>query len=286
MPASVEEALDLLARHGDEAKAIAGGQSLGPLLNLRLASPRLLVDVGRLPELQGVEVEEDGALVVGAATRQRALERDPRVARACPLLAEALPHVGHVAIRNRGTIGGSLAHADPAAELPAVATALGAELRVRSRGGSRSLAPPELFVMPLVTSLAPDELLVSIRLPAPMPRTGYAWCELAERHGDFALAGVAAVVSLDGQGACQGVRLALAGVAGVPVDASTAAFVLVGRPPDPEALDEASARVAETCDPVSDAHAPGLYRRRLAGVLARRALALAARRAAGEADAA
>jgi carbon-monoxide dehydrogenase medium subunit len=278
-PASVAEALELLARHGDESKALAGGQSLGPLLNLRLASPALLVDLNGIPELEGV-AERDGALVVGAMTRQRVLERSAEVAAACPLLAEALRSVGHVAIRNRGTLGGSLAHADPAAELPAVATALGAEVRVRGPGGERTLAAAELFVMPLVTTVAPDELLVSVTFPRKPSRTGHAWVEVARRHGDFALAGVAAAVSLDESGAVGDVRLALAGVGPVPFDASAEAATMIGPRLTEGAIDDVAARAAGLCEPPSDVHASSDYRRRLARVLVRRALGVAVERAA------
>jgi CO/xanthine dehydrogenase FAD-binding subunit len=243
----------------------------------------VLVDLNRLGELEGIEVTEDGALSIGALTRQRTLERDSRIARACPLVAEAMPYVGHVAIRNRGTLGGSLAHADPAAELPAVVTALGAEIHVRGPAGSRTVTAAELFVMPLVTSLEPDELVVSVSIPAPAPRTGHAWCELAERHGDFALAGAAAAVSLDEHGACREARLALAGVGPVPVDAREAAAALAGSEPAGEALDEAAELAARSCDPASDGHASARYRRRLVRVLARRALGAATARARGEA---
>lgn len=278
MPESLDEALDLLARYGDEAKVLAGGQSLGPLLNLRLASPALLVDVNRLRELEGVE-ERPGELAIGALTRLRTIERDPRVARSGPLLAEALPYVGHVAIRNRGTVGGSLAHADPAAELPVVATALQAAIDVRSARGARTLAAAELFVMPLVTSLEPDELIVSVRVPTLDAGAGYAWYELAQRHGDFALAGAAAVVSLGRDGTCRTARLALAGVGPVPLDVSDAVASLTGTSPTPAALADAAERAAARCDPSSDVHASGEYRRRLVRVLARRALETALARA-------
>jgi carbon-monoxide dehydrogenase medium subunit len=281
-PGSVAEAIDLLHRHGDDAKPLAGGQSLGPLLNLRLATPSVLVDLNRIRELQGV-TERDGRLVVGAMTRQRTLERSPDVARVCPLLAEAVRWIGHVAVRNRGTVGGSLAHADPAAELPAVATALGAEVRVRGPGGERMLAASELFVMPLVTSLAPDELVVSIAFPRIEARTGHAWVEVSRRHGDFALAGAAAAVSLDERGAAADVRLALAGVGAAPVDASSDAAQLTGTEPTIPAFDEVARQVAGTCRPPSDVHASAAYRRRLVRVLVRRALTAATERAAANA---
>lgn len=240
------------------------------------------MDLNRVRELEGV-LERDGALVIGSMTRQRALERGPEVARACPLLAEAVRWVGHVAIRNRGTVGGSLAHADPAAELPAVASALGAEVQVRGPRGDRTLGAAELFVMPLVTSLAPDELLVSVTFPRKPPRTGHAWVEVARRHGDFALAGAAAAVSLDEHGAARDARLALAGVGPVPLDASSEAASLAGNELTAAAIEHVATRAAGLCEPPSDVHASSAYRRRLVRVLVRRALTLAAGRAAADA---
>jgi CO/xanthine dehydrogenase FAD-binding subunit len=240
-------------------------------MNLRLASPAVVVDVNRVDGLDGVG-ERNGELRLGALVRQRVLERDGRIRRACPMLAEAAPLIGHVAIRNRGTVGGSLAHADPAAELPAIATALGATVELASVRGRRALGAAELFVMPLVTTIEPDELLVSVRLPAAAPRTGQAWLEVSERHGDFALAGVGASVSLAADGTVAEVRLACAGVAPVPFDAQDAAAVLVGEAPSPELVAEAGERAAAACEPASDTHASEAFRRRLAGVLTRRAL--------------
>ena len=235
---------------------------------MRLATPQVIVDLARLPSLDGVE-EADGALRIGALARQRALERSPLVGEGCPLLAEALPFVGHAAIRNRGTIGGSLAHADPAAELPAVAVALGAVLETRRPAGGRRLAAADFFVLPLVTVLEPDELVVAIDVPVRAPGTGYAWLELSRRHGDFALAGVAAVVEVDGDGRAVRARLALAGVAPAPV-----AVDVPG-----EALADAGRLAAAAARPPSDVHASAAYRRRLVGVLAERATERALARA-------
>jgi CO/xanthine dehydrogenase FAD-binding subunit len=253
---------------------LAGGQSLGPLLNLRLASPAVLVDVNRVAGLDRIE-EEDDELLLGALVRQRVLERDARVRHACPLLAEAAPLIGHVAIRNRGTVGGSIAHADPAAEIPAVVTALGAEVEVVGVRGRRVIAAPDLFVMPLTTAIAPDELLVELRVPAVPRRTGHAWLELAERHGDFALAGVGAVVSLSADGVITATGLGCAGVGPKPFAAREAANLLPGHAPSAELLAEAAERTASACDPTSDAHATAAYRRRLVRVLTERALVAA-----------
>ncbi len=245
---------------------LAGGQSLGPLLNLRLATPGLLVDVNRLP-LASVQ-ERDGMLELGALVRQRDAERSEAVARAAPLLAEALPWIGHAAIRNRGTVGGSLAHGDPAAELPAVAVALEAEIVARSRRGERRIAAADLFELPLVTALASDELLVSLRVPPLPAAAGWAWVELARRHGDFALAGVAAIVRPDGGG-----RLVLAGVGPRPLDVSA----LLDAAAEPR---EVAGAAAQACDPPSDVHGSAPYRRRLVRALVRRALETARARAA------
>src|SRR5881628_249850 len=193
-PVTVDEAVALLAEHGGEAKPLAGGQSLIPAMNFRLARPAALVDLNRIPELSYVRAEPDGgALVIGAMTRQRALERSDVVRRAAPLMAEAMPYVAHPQIRNRGTVGGSVAHADPAAELPAVTLALEARFRARSRSGERTIPAAEFFKGLLETALEPDELLVEIAIPHSPARSGYAFAEVARRHGDYALVGVAAV---------------------------------------------------------------------------------------------
>lgn len=258
---------------------IAGGQSLGPLLNLRLASPGVLVDVNRLP-LADVH-REDGTLILGALVRQRDAEHNAEVAAAAPLLAEALPWIGHVAIRNRGTVGGSLAHADPASELPAVAVALRSEVVAASVRGRRVVPAAGLFAGPLQTVLEPDELLVSLRVPAAPPRTGSAWIEIARRHGDFALAGVAVTLTLGAGDAVVGAAIVLSGVGPTPVDADEAARSLLGGVPGPASFEQAAAFAAGACRPASDVHASAGYRRRVATVLVRRALERAYDRARG-----
>lgn len=279
-PASVEEALALLKEHGEEAKVLAGGQSLVPLLNFRLARPRYLIDLNRIPAFSYIR-EVNGGLAIGAMTRQRAVERSPLVRERCPLLAEAMPLIGHPQIRNRGTIGGSLAHADPAAELPAAVAALRGELVVRGADRQRLLTPEQFFVSYLTTALEPSELLVEVRLPAWPPRTGWAFLEVSRRHGDFALVGVAAVLTVDEAGVCTHAALALTGVGPTPVLASRAAQGLVGGGPTAEAFEEAARRVSEALRPDSDLHASAEYRRHVAGVLTRRALARALERAKG-----
>ncbi|HEY7519118.1 MAG TPA: xanthine dehydrogenase family protein subunit M [Methylomirabilota bacterium] len=284
LPRTLDEALGLLAQHGEEAKVLAGGQSLVPLLNFRLIRPTYLVDLNDIPGLDGIRVD-DGHLAIGAMTRQRAAETSPIVRERCPLLAEAMPQIGHVQIRNRGTIGGSLAHADPAGELPAVVAALDGELLLRSRRGERRLKPSQFFVGYLSTATAPDELLVEARVPVSPPRTGTAFMEVSRRHGDFALVGVAATVTVDGGGVCTGCAIAVTGVGPTPVVAGEAAGALVGVKPTADVLAEVGRRVSSALAPDSDLHASADYRKHLAGVLTRRALARAAERAGGRPDA-
>ncbi len=279
-PTSLDEALGLLADHGDEAKVLAGGQSLVPLLNFRLVRPAYLVDLNDIPGLAYVRAD-DGRLAIGAMTRQRAVETADVVRERCPLLADAMPQIGHFQIRNRGTIGGSLAHADPAAELPAVVAALAGELVVRSRAGQRTLTPEQFFVAYLTTAVDPAELLVEVRLPVAPPRTGAAFMEVSRRHGDFALVGVAATVTLDEAGVCTGCAIALTGVGPTPVVAREAARALIGAKPTPEALEDVGRRAAAPLRPDGDLHASSEYRTHVAGVLTRRALARAAQRARG-----
>lgn len=280
-PETLDEALRLLAEHGDDAKILAGGQSLMPLLNMRLARPAVLVDLSRVPELAGIRQEGD-VLIIGAMTRHREAETSPLVRKCCPLLAEALGHVGHLAIRTRGTIGGSLAHADPAAELPAVAAALEAELVIAGPEGRRAVKPEEFFLTYLMTSLAPGEILAEIHFPVMTARSGWAFREVSRRHGDFALVGVAAQVTLDAAGRVERAAVALTGVGPTPVRAAGAEALLIGREPDPAQLSAACTAVTKEVEPESDLHASGEYRRHLAGALTGEALALAIRRARGE----
>lgn len=278
-PASLDEALGLLADLGEGAKVLAGGQSLVPMLNFRLVRPQHLVDLNGVAELAGIR-EDDGHVVIGAMTRQREVERSALVSERCHLVADAMPHVGHVQIRNRGTVGGSLAHADPAAELPAVVAALGGDLVLRSKRGRRVLTPDQFFVGYLTTAAEPDEVLVEIRLPKTPPRMGTAFMEVSRRHGDFALVGVATTVEVDDGGICTAASIALTGVGPRPVIAREAAGALIGGRPGPAAFTEVGRRVADSLTPDSDLHASSEYRRHVGGVLTRRALARAAERAA------
>lgn len=279
-PESVDAALDLAAEYGYEAKWLAGGQSLVPAMNFRLIQPSVLLDLNRLQALDFIRQTPDGSLRLGAMTRQRGLERDATVARACPLLAEVMPYVAHPQIRNRGTLGGSIVHADPAAELPVAAVALDARFYVRSRDAERWVAARDFFQGIFTVDLAPEEMLVEVEFPPLAPGTGWSFLEVARRHGDYALVGVAALVTIGEDGLCQQARLVYLNVGDQPVDARRAAQLLVGEAID-EAAMEAVAQVAsqEEIDPVADLHASVAYQRHLAGVLTRRALRQALARA-------
>jgi CO/xanthine dehydrogenase FAD-binding subunit len=276
-PGTLDAALALLADYGDDARVLAGGQSLVPLLNFRLARPGHVVDIGRVPGLGDLHETRDG-LVVGAMVRQSRAERAPAVAARCPLLAAALPWIAHPPIRARGTICGSLAHADPAAELPAVAVALDAAFVAASTAGRREIAAADFFQAHLTTALRADELLAAVRFPAAAPGTGAAFCEASRRRGDFAMAGVAAQVTL-ADGVIADARICVSGVAGVPVRCAGSERALLGSAADPEALRAAAGAALDILEPAGDLHASADYRRHLAGVLLRRALAQACGRA-------
>ncbi len=279
-PGSVEEALALLAEHGDEAKVLAGGQSLVPTMNFRLAQPAVLVDLNRLAELAYVR-EDDAGLVVGAMTRQHQVETSPLVARRAALVAETMPHIAHPQIRNRGTFGGSIAHADPSSELPAVLLALGGSCRMRGPEGERRVEARDFFLGLFETALAPEELLVEVAVPELPPGSGWAFEEVARRHGDFALVGAATAVTLDGSGRCADARLVYLSVGETPVMAAGAAAGLAGEQLTAAVIDEAARTAAEhDLDPPGDIHASAAYRRHLARVLGRRVLGRAAERAA------
>jgi aerobic carbon-monoxide dehydrogenase medium subunit len=275
-PRSLEEALDALARGGAEAKILAGGQSLIPLLNFRLARPALLVDLNHVDELT-YRTARDGGIAIGAMTRQAAVERDSGLRQMQPLLVEAIRWVGHLAIRSRGTIGGSLAHADPAAELPAVAVCLDARCSVIGPRGRRTIAAEDFFWGYLTTALEPDEILTEVWLAPLRPGTGQAWLEFARRHGDFALAGVAVSLTLQDE-EVRDARIVLTGVGGKPVRAREAETLLVGGTVAERASAAANA-VRTSVDPDADIHASKEYRTHLAGVLTERAIRIANERA-------
>ena len=275
---SLDHALRLKAEHGDEARFLAGGQSLIPAMNFRLARPAVLIDINHVPELAGADHSKPEEVRLGAMTRYRSLERDGDFLKACPLFADALPHIAHPQIRNRGTVGGNLSHADPASELPAIAMAMHARMRIKSARGERELAAADFFVGLLTTDIQVDEMLVEITFQKPPPRSGSCFMELARRRGDFALAGVAAIVSLDDDDRCTGVRLALCGVGETPVDASAAAGSLIGQTCSDAAIETVAADVQKAIAPTGNVHASPDYQRHIAGVLTRRAIAAACER--------
>jgi carbon-monoxide dehydrogenase medium subunit len=277
-PQTVSEAVELLGEHLDQASVLAGGQSLIPLLALRLAHPAVLIDINGIDGLSGVSAT-DGWVAIGAMTREYVAEESLAVAGAVPLLAAALPFIGHEAIRSRGTIGGSLAHADPAAELPAVARALDAEFVVCGQSGERIIPAADWFEGYLTTSRRPDELLVEVRFPAAGRGTGISFQEVARRHGDFAVVGLAASLTLSG-GLISDARLAFSGVSGVPARAAGAEDLLAGERPSADLFDEAARRAAEDINPPADLHGSSDYRKKVAAALVRRGL----RAAAGNAD--
>jgi carbon-monoxide dehydrogenase medium subunit len=276
MVRSIEEALDLLDTSDREVRVLAGGQSLVPLLNLRLARPSLLVDVNRVQALDFVQPADSG-LTIGAMTRLRTLECSPDVARLAPLVKAALPWIAHEPIRNRSTLGGTLAHADNAAELCAVALALDAVVIVRGTGGQREIPIGELFLGPFTTSLAANELVTEIRLPRLSPSAGWAFDEVARRRGDFALVGIAAVLDVGTGGEIVEARLAYASMGPRPLRARHVEDWLRGRAAHPDTFAEAADMALAELDPQADLHASREYRRRVARALTRRALATAAR---------
>jgi CO/xanthine dehydrogenase FAD-binding subunit len=270
--ASLDEACELLARHGSDAKILAGGQSLVPMMAMRLVRPAWLVDINEIAALKFVSPEKD-AVRTGACTRQCVVERDEALAARVPLLRQALAWVGHVQTRNRGTVGGSLAHADPSAELPLAAQVLGAKMTLRSAKGARTLDAAKFFAGPMATAARPDECLEEIHWPVwGWRRVGSAFTEIAIRHGDFAMVAAAAQVALDSDGRCTRAALGLGGAGGIPLQFSGIAARLVGTRLDDAAIRDAAGAAAAECDPGGDLHATKEYRRHLAGVLAARAL--------------
>jgi carbon-monoxide dehydrogenase medium subunit len=273
-PETVADAVALLGEHADECKPLAGGQSLVPMLALRLTRFEHLIDLNRVSELAGIS-RDDGSLRVGAMTRQRAVERDPGIAALVPLLAAAVPYIGHTQIRNRGTIGGSIAHADPASELPAVALALDAELDLASPSGERRVPAHEFFEGTWTTCLADDELLVAVRFPVWEGQCGFAFEEVARRSGDFALAGVAAAVELGPDGIVQRASLGLLGMGGTPVRPTDAEQSILGRAPTAADLDEVAELAVRDLDPPDDVHGSSAYRSRIGRHLVRTTLSRA-----------
>ncbi len=279
-PDTLDEALSLLAQYGDEGKALAGGQSLIPLLNFRLARPAVLVDLNRIATLVGITQTADH-LRIGAMTRQCALEKSPLIAKRAPLVAQTMPHVAHPQIRNRGTIGGSLAHAEPAAELPAVMITLGARVRLQVAGAERWVTSDAFFTGLFSTALQTGELLTEVEIPQSPPRTGYAFEEVARRHGDFALLGVAVLVTLDAVGVCRDARITLVNPGAGAERSRRSAEAVIGQTPNAAVAAEAGEIAAADVTATADVHASPAYRRQLARVLTRRALERAFARASG-----
>jgi carbon-monoxide dehydrogenase medium subunit len=279
VPDSVQQALDLLRQHGEDAKLLAGGQSLVPAMNFRVVQPGVLIDLNRISELRYIR-QEDRTLQIGAMTRECALEFDALISKKTPLLAEVMPHVAHPQIRNRGTLGGSLANADPAAELPVIMLALQARLKVRNVERERSVEARDFFAGMFTTDLAPDEMLVEIEVPSTQARTGWSFMEVAPRAGDYALIGVAALVTLDENQWCKSVRLVYLNAGDGPVDAKDSANLLEGKSPTAEAIEEAAELASQKeINPFGNVHASPEFQRHLARVLTRRALNQAIERA-------
>ncbi len=279
-PASLDEVLDVLGEHGDDAKIVAGGQSLMPLLAMRLSRPAQLVDLNAVSSLERIDLR-DGNVVFGAMTRERQAERSELVGRRLPLLVEALPLIGHVTIRNRGTIGGSMAHADASAELPAVALLTEAVMTVRSRAGERRVLADEFFMGHFTTALAPEEVLVEVEVPIGPPDAGWSFQEVARRHGDFALVGAAAMVTRRPEAMFGTVRLCLFGVADRAVRARAAEAALAGATVSDDTIRAAAAEAVRDLEPASDMHGSAAFRRHLAEVTVRRVLTAAVERAGG-----
>ena len=270
-PETAEEALALMAEHGVEARPLAGGQSLVPLINMRMAQPSVLIDLNRCPELAYLR-EEDGMLVSGPMTRQRELELSETVRAACPLIAKAMPHMGHATIRNRGTAGGSLSHADPSAELPGVALALGAEMIAGGPNGRRTVPATEFFFAELTTALEPDEMLCEIRFPEAPAGSRAAFAEVGSHFGGLALVGVAAQIDLDSAGRCTKAALAATGAGERPTRLSSTEAVLTGEVLEKQSIAEAAEAAAGDVEPLEDLHATAHWRRRAAVAMAARAL--------------
>jgi CO/xanthine dehydrogenase FAD-binding subunit len=281
-PRSLDEALGQLAESGADGKLLAGGQSLVPAMNFRVVRPEVLIDLNRIPELNYIRPQDGGSVRIGAMTRERQLELDPRLAASQPLLAEAMPHIAHPQIRNRGTLGGSLSNADPAAELPVVMLALEARFLVRKTGHERWVPARDFFSGMFTTDMAADEMLAEIELPAMPKRTGWAFFEVAPRAGDYALMGVAVTLSLDEGGRCHTAKLVYLNAGDGPVDATEAAQMLEGAELTDASFDGAAAHASEKeINPYGNLHATPEFQRHLARVLTRRALAQAAQRARG-----
>lgn len=279
-PTTVDEALSLLSEHGYDAKVLAGGQSLIPMMNFRLAQPEILIDINNIASLTFINRDDNGGLRLGAMSRHAQVEKDPLVAELAPLVYEAMPKIATSQIRSRGTFGGSIAHADPSAELVAISVALEGRFRLVSQNDERWFSADEFFLGMFTTQIEPEELLVEIAIPSLPPRSGWSLMEIARRPHDFAMVGVAAVVTLDDQDRCQRSRIVYLSVGDGPVEAHHAADLLTGQTPTPDLIRAAAEKAAaEDVDPSSDIHASAAYRRHLVNILTGRALDQAFQRA-------
>lgn len=280
-PTTLEEALEHLANLGYGGKVLAGGQSLIPAMNFRMARPGALVDLNGIPELAYIKPTADGGLAIGTMTRDSKVEHSPEVAKRFPLLPEVMPNIAHPQIRNRGTFGGSIAHADPAGQLPAISIVLNANLKVLKKGGERWVKAEEFFLGPFMTVLEPEEMLAEVVLPALPPRTGSSYQQVSRQKGGYSMAAVASVVTLDEAGKCTNARMVMISVGDVPILSAAASRILVGQKPTPEAIAEvAEIAASQEIDPGTDIHATAEYRRHLIRVLVRRSLTIAFERAA------
>jgi carbon-monoxide dehydrogenase medium subunit len=277
---SLEHALEQMAEHGDAAKLLAGGQSLIPAMNFRVLQPSVLIDLNRIDSLEYIEPADDGTLLIGAMTRQRDLEKSEAVEHVSPLLHEAMPHIAHPQIRTRGTLGGSLAHADPAAELPVIVIAGGARMRATGPDGNRWIEAKDFFEGMFSTALRLDEVLVEVAFPPRAPSSGWSFEETSRRRGDYAMMGVAVQVELDGDGVCKDARLIYQNAGDGPIEAEQAEAILRGETPDDEVFASAAIEAADKeIDPMGNIHATVDFQRHLARVLTKRALEKAFARA-------
>jgi aerobic carbon-monoxide dehydrogenase medium subunit len=277
VPSTLQEAIALLTQYNGEAKILAGGHSLLPIMNLRLAQPKALIDISKIPGLSGIR-EDNGSIVIGAMTTHYLVESSSLLKQKVPILPETAAVIGDVQVRNRGTIGGSIAHADPAGDLPGTAVALDLQLKAVGPRGERSLRAREFFVDILTTALQPDEILTEIRVPAMAPRTGSAYEKFPNPASRYAIVGAAAVVTLDGDGVCQKASVGLNGVTGTPVAAVGVEQALVGQRVNAQSIQEASAKAADGLEPLGDIFASATYRAHLARVFTKRALTRASGR--------
>ncbi len=279
-PTSLDEALNALQDHGYDGKLLAGGQSLIPVMNFRLAQPTVIIDLNGVTELDALNEDVNGGVRVGAMVRHSRLEHSETIAQAVPLISEVMPNIAHPQIRNRGTIGGSLAHADPAAELPMIMVTLEAKFRLQRRGGDRWVKAVDFYESLFMTALEPEEILVEIAIPPHPAKSGYAFTEFSRRHGDFALVGAAAVVTLDESGICRDARLVYLSVGEIPMVAIKAAEMIVGERVTPDLIASAAELASrQEIDPMGDIHGTVDYKRHLAAVLGRRTLQQAVSRA-------